>query len=122
MNKLYDDKTEYTRGIRIIVSKEDYLRRNPSKVVKKLNSKFLTNEYEIKETVFNNAVINCDTEPSVFSEKKVAEDFISDCIEILHFGIISSPKIDTIKWLLRTALKNDISFSEFSDLLWNKEK
>lgn len=114
------DKSNYFRGLLIVIRKNKTVTESASRTVKRiaavldLNQDFV--DISLKNLLVNEYIVE---EPPKFSDCLIAEIFIKDAINLaLSDGILS---LLQIQWLMNTAQKNNLSkqwvFVEFEDFI-----
>ncbi|HET55143.1 MAG TPA: hypothetical protein ENN33_07985 [Ignavibacteria bacterium] len=114
------DKSNYFRGLLIVIRKNKTVTESASRTVKRIaavldfNQDFV--DVSLKNLLVNEYIVE---EPPKFSDCLIAEIFIKDAINLaLSDGILS---LLQIQWLMNTAQKNNLSkqwvFVEFEDFI-----
>jgi hypothetical protein len=119
------DKSNYFKGLLVLVGKDKEINRNESDLIRKIgnilgfNHEFV--DKSIKNFFRNKYIIE---EPPVFSNYNFAEIFIKDGIRAALINKVIN--LDQIKWLETAAMKNHLSrqwlFIELESLLENKNR
>ena len=116
------DKSNYFRGLLVLIGKDKDVSQSESDLIKKLgnilgfNHEFVNSA--IKNILKNKYVIE---EPPMFSNYNLAEIFLKDGIRVALVNSVLN--LDQIKWLTATAVKNNLSiqwlFIELENILEN---
>lgn len=110
------DKSNYLKGLLIVARKDNQLAESEKKMLKSIAGKlgFASDFYEetIKNLLYNKHI---GDEPIKFSNKKIAESFVSDGLKLA----MSDDKVseNELSWLKNTALVNGISEESFEKYL-----
>ncbi len=110
------DKSNYLKGLLIVARKDNQLAESEKKILKSVAEKlgFASDFYEetIKNLLYNKHI---GDEPIKFSNKKIAESFVSDGLKLA----MSDNKVteNELSWLKNTALVNGISEESFEKYL-----
>jgi hypothetical protein len=102
------DKSNYFRGLLVLIGKDKDISQNESDLIKKLgnilgfNHEFVNSA--IKDILKNKYVIE---EPPLFSSYNLAEIFLKDGIKAALVNSVLN--LDQVKWLQATAVKNNLS-------------
>ena len=116
------DRSNFFKGLLILVGKEKNITQNECSMLKKI-AKSLGFNYEFADKAIKNFLGNkyVTYEPPVFSDYNFAEIFIRDGMKIALSDKILN--VDQIEWLSKTALKNNLSkqwvFIELESMLEN---
>ena len=108
------DKSNYLKGLLIVAKKDNQLAQQEKKIIRHCAEKlgFARDFYEdtLKELLENKYI---SEEPIIFSDKKIAESFIMEGLNLAH----SDNSIDNaeIDWLRSVAIKNNLSEKWFED-------
>jgi hypothetical protein len=110
------DKSSYLKGLLIVAKKDDALSDFEKKFLKGIASKlgFASDFYEstIRSLLSNKYI---PENPIKFSERKIAESFITDGIKLaLKDKIITDKELE---WLRQTASENDLDEEWFANKL-----
>lgn len=114
------DKSNYFKGLLVLVGKDKEINRNESDLIKKVGNILGFNhdfvDKAIKNFFKNKYIIE---EPPVFSNYNFAEIFIKDGIRMALINNVIN--LDQISWLTTTTIKNNLSkqwfFIELESLL-----
>ncbi|MFZ0453256.1 MAG: hypothetical protein WAM24_05845 [Ignavibacteriaceae bacterium] len=116
------DKSNYFKGLLVLVGKDKEINQNESDLIKKIGNILGFNHDFVDKAIknfFKNKYIIED--PPLFSNYDFAEIFIKDGIRIALINKVIN--IDQIKWLETAAMKNNLSkqwlFIELESLLDN---
>ncbi|MCL5028560.1 MAG: TerB family tellurite resistance protein [Bacteroidetes bacterium] len=108
------DKSNYLKGLLIVAKKDKQITEQEKKILKSIADKlgFAKDFYEdtIRDLLANKYIIET---PIKFSEKKIAESFISDGLKLAYADDIVSDI--EISWLRITALENDLNDDWFEN-------
>lgn len=108
------DKSNYLKGLLIVAKKDKQLTEQEKKILKSVADKlgFAKDFYEdtIRDLLSNKYIIET---PIKFSEKKIAESFISDGLKLAYADDIVSDI--EISWLRATAFENDLTNDWFDN-------
>ncbi len=109
------DKSSYLKGLLIIARKDNQLADSEKKIIKDiaLSLGFAKDFYEdiLKSLLANKYIIE---DPIKFSERKIAESFLSDGLKLVYsVDLVTDNKLE---WLHQVALINNV------DETWFKEK
>ncbi len=102
------DKSNYLRGLIILVGIDKQNNENKRKIIKEVakilgfNQDFVENSLN---EIYENKYINKD--PPKFSTQQITEIFIKDGIRLASVNKVLH--LNDIKWLLNTALNNNLS-------------
>ncbi len=111
------DKSNYLKGLLIVAKKDNQLTDQEKKILTSIAIKlgFAKDFYEdtIRSLLANKYIIE---NPIKFSNKKIAESFVSDGLKLAYADNIVSDK--EISWLRSTALENELN----EDWFQNKNK
>ncbi len=102
------DKSNYFRGLLVLIGKDKDVSQNESDIIKKLGNILGFNHDFVNSAIkdiFKNKYIT--EEPPLFSNNNFAEIFIKDGIKVALVNSVLN--LDQIKWLTSTALKNNLS-------------
>lgn len=102
------DKSNYFKGLLVLVGKNKEINRNESDLIKKIGNILGFNHNFVDKAImnfFNNKYIT--EEPPVFSNYNFAEIFIMDGIRMALINKVINQ--DQIKWLETAAVKNNLS-------------
>ena len=116
------DKSNYFKGLLVLVGKDKEINQNESDLIKKVGNILGFNhdfvDKAIKNFFKNKYIIE---EPPVFSNYNFAELFIKDGIRMALINKVIN--LDQMKWLETAAVKNNLSkqwlFIELENLLEN---
>jgi hypothetical protein len=108
------DKSSYLKGLLIVAKKDNQLNDYEKKFLKNIASKlgFASDFYEdiIRGLLINKYI---PENPVKFSDKKIAELFVTDGIKLALSGkIITDSELD---WLKQTALENNLDDEWFKN-------
>lgn len=102
------DKSNYFKGLLVLVGKDKEINRNESDLIKKVGNILGFNhdfvDKAIKNFFKNKYIIE---EPPVFSNYNFAEIFIKDGIRMALINNVIN--LDQISWLTTTTIKNNLS-------------
>ena len=108
------DKSNYLKGLLIVAKKDKQLTEPEKKILKGIAAKlgFAKDFYEdtIRNLLVNKYIIE---NPIKFSEKQIAESFISDGLKLAYADNIISD--NEISWLRATAAENDLTGDWFDN-------
>jgi hypothetical protein len=114
------DKSNYFKGLLVLVGKDKEINRHESDLIKKIGNILGFNHDFVDKAIknfFSNKYIT--EEPPVFSNSNFAEMFIMDGIRMALINNVIN--LDQIKWLATAAVKNNLSkqwlFIELESLL-----
>ncbi len=114
------DKSNYFKGLLVLVGKDKEINRHESDLIKKIGNILGFNHDFVGKAIknyFNNKYII--EEPPLFSNYNFAEIFIKDGIRMALINNVIN--LDQIKWLETAAVKNNLSkqwlFIELESLL-----
>ncbi len=116
------DRSNFFKGLLILVGKEKNFTQNECNMLKRI-AKSLGFNYEYADKSIKNYLANkfIIEEPPLFSDCNFAEIFIRDGMKIALSDRILN--VDQIEWLSKTALKNNLSrqwvFIELESILEN---
>ena len=102
------DRSNYFKGLLILVGKDKNITPNESLLIKKIGN-ILGFSHDFINQAINNFFENnyIIEEPPVFSNYHFAELFIKDGIKIAFVNKVLN--LDQVEWLSATALKNNLS-------------
>ncbi len=114
------DKSSYLKGLLIVAKKDNQLTEPEKKILRDVAIRlgFATDFYEdtLRSLLSNKYILE---DPIKFSNKKVAELFISDGLKLAFSDMMTSEK--EIDWLKATALENEI-VEEWFEEKYQKQK
>ncbi len=107
------DKSNYLKGLLIVAKKDKQLTEQEKKILKSIADK-LGFAKDFSEDTIRNLLSNkyINETPIKFSDRKIAESFISDGLK-LAFADNMVSDIE-ISWLLSTAIENDLNSDWFN--------
>ncbi len=114
------DRSNYFKGLLVLVGKDKDITQNESEIIKKIGN-ILGFNHDFVDTAIKNFFKNkyIIEEPPLFSNYNIAEIFLKDGIRVALINKVLN--IDQIKWLTAAALKNKLSiqwlFIELENLL-----
>ena len=112
------DKSNYLKGLLIVAKKDNQLAEQEKKIIRHCADKlgFARDFYEntLKDLLENKYI---SEEPIIFSDKKIAESFITEGLNLAH----SDNSIDgaEIDWLRSVAIKNNLGEKWFEEKIEN---
>lgn len=110
------DKSNYLKGLLIVARKDNQLTEPEKKILKSFAEKlgFASDFYEetIKNLLYNKHI---GDEPIKFSNKKIAESFVSDGLKLAMSD--NKATENELAWLKNTAAENGISEESFEKYL-----
>ena len=112
------DKSNYLKGLLIIAKKDNHLAEQEKKIIRHCAEKlgFARDFYEgtLKSLLANKYI---SEEPIIFSDKKLAESFITEGLKLAYSNdSISGVEID---WLRSVAIENKLGEEWFEDKIEN---
>ncbi len=116
------DKSNYFKGLLVLVGKDKDITQNERELIKKIGN-ILGFNHNFVDKAINNFLKNkyIIEDPPIFSNYDLAEIFIKDGIRVALVDKVLN--LDQITWLSNTALKNNLSkqwfFIELENLLEN---
>ncbi len=110
------DKSNYLKGLLITARKDNQLTETEKKIIRGIANKlgFASDFYEdtLKTLLANKYILD---DPIIFSDKKIAESFVTDGLKLVYAdNMISDTEVN---WLRTTAKANDISEEWFEEKL-----
>lgn len=114
------DKSNYFRGLLVLIGQDRILHEEEKRIILKLGKLFSFEESFVRESIENlleNKFINF--EPPKFSSKRIAEKFIKDAVNIAL--IDNDLHLNELQWLKEAVLKNEIEQKFFDELLQKNE-
>ncbi|MHB8336171.1 MAG: hypothetical protein ACYC6P_14330 [Ignavibacteriaceae bacterium] len=102
------DKSNYLRGLIILVGIDKQNNENKRKIIKEVAKILGFNQAFVEDSlneIYENKYINRD--PPKFSNQVITEIFIRDGIGLASVNMVLH--LHDIKWLLNTAVKNNLS-------------